>query len=154
MELDAVLSELRESGSFNETVNIVGNKWDESSKRVVLENPQILKFIDSHMNNGVYKTVSNEVDRLRILGKLEGLNDIDAYRTVGDALFAPKVELPKSNNINASTSKAPNQEDQRLVDKRKAASATKSVVSNVKPEFNPLSMSDAEFEKIASSKFI
>lgn len=154
MELDAVLSEIRESGTFNETVDIVGNKWDESSKRVVLENPQILKFINSHMNNGVYKAVSSEVEKLRILGKLEGLNDIDAYKAVGDVLFAPKVESPKSNNINTSTSKATNQEDPRLVERKKAASATKSVVSNVKPEFNPLSMSDDEFEKIASSKFI
>ena len=154
MELDAVLSEIRGSDTFNETVDIVGNKWDESSKRVILENPQILKFINSHLDNGIYKTVSSEVEKLRMLGKLEGLNDIDAYKAVGDALFAPKVELPKSNNINTSTSKATNQEDPRLVEKRKAASATKSVAGNVKPEFNPLSMSDDEFEKIASSKFI
>lgn len=154
MELDAVLSEIRESDTFNETVDIVGNKWDESSKRVVLENPQILKFINSHMNSGVYKAISSEVEKLRVLGKLEGLNDIDAYKAVGDVLFAPKVESPKSNNINTSTSKATNQEDPRLVERKKAASATKSVVSNVKTEFNPLAMSDAEFEKIASSKFM
>jgi hypothetical protein len=88
------------------------------------------------------------------LGKLEGLNDIDAYKAVGDALYAPKVKTSLDNTINTPTSKATNKEDSRLVEKRKAASTTKTVASTAKPDFNPLSMSDEEFEKIASSKFI
>jgi hypothetical protein len=88
-----------------------------------------------------------------MLGKLDGLSDIDAYKAVGDALYIPKPTSQGINTINTPASKATNREDPRLVEKRKAASTTKSVASNVKPDFNPLSMSDEEFEKIASSKF-
>jgi hypothetical protein len=155
LELDAVLSEIKETESFNTTIDIIGNKWDDGSKRVLLENPNVIKIINSHVQSGVYQTITSEVEKLRILGKLEGLNDIDAYKAVGDALYAPRVNAPLGNNINTSTSKATNKEDPKLVEKRKAASTTKAVAATTaKPEFNPLSMSDEEFEKIASSKFI
>jgi hypothetical protein len=156
LELDAVLSEIKETESFNTTIDIIGNKWDDGSKRVLLDNPNVIKIINSHVQSGVYQTITNEVEKLRVLGKLEGLNDIDAYKAVGDALYAPRVNAPLGNNINTSTSKATNQQDPRIVEKRKAASTPKNlgVVSNAKPEFNPLSMSDEEFEKIASSKYI
>jgi hypothetical protein len=154
LELDTVLSEIKETASFNTTIDIIGNKWDDGSKRVLLENPNVIKIINSHVESGVYQTITNEVEKLRILGKLEGLNDIDAYKAVGDALYAPKVKTSLDNTINTPTSKATNKEDSRLVEKRKAASTTKTVASTAKPDFNPLSMSDEEFEKIASSKFI
>lgn len=154
LELDAVLSEIKETESFNTTIDIIGNKWDDGSKRVLLENPGVIKIINEHVHNGIYQTITNEVERLKVLGKLDGLNDIDAYKAVGDALYAPKPNSRGGNTINTSTSKATNREDPRLVEKRKAASTTKSVASNVKQTFNPLAMSDAEFEKIASSKYI
>lgn len=153
LELDAVLSEIRETDSFNTTIDVIGNKWDEASKLVLLDNPNLIKIINNHVSNGVYQNITNEVERLRVLGKLDGLSDIDAYKAVGDALYARK---PSANNIKATTSKATNtnKDDPRLKEKRKAASTIKSVAGNVKPDFNPLAMSDEEFEKIASSKFI
>jgi len=157
VELDAVLSDIRETDTFNTTIDIVGNKWDEASKLVLIDNPELIKVINTHVGNGVYETITNEVEKLRMLGKLGGLSDIDAYKAVGDALYAPRDSRPMntlSNNINTSTSKATNKSDPRLDEKRKAASTTKSVASSTKSDFNPLSMSDEEFEKIASSKFI
>ncbi len=154
IELDAVLSEIKETDTFNSTIDIIGNKWDESSKLVLLDNPGLIKVINQHVGNGVYETITNEVERLRVLGKLEGMSDIDAYKAVGDVMYAPRANAPMASTTIKSTSKATNKEDPRLNDKRKAASTTKSVASNVKPNFNPLAMSDEEFEKIASSKFI
>ena len=156
LELDSVLSEIKETDSFNTTIDIIGNKWDDSSKKVLLENPGVIRIINSHVANGVYQNITSEVERLRVLGKLDGLSDIDAYKAVGDALYAPRANVPQQGNtqLNTSTSKATNKEDPRLVEKRKAASTTKTVASNQKADFNPLSMSDAEFEKIASSKYI
>ena len=155
LELDTALSEIRETESFNATVDIIGNKWDEDSRKVIVDNPNLIKIINDHVSNGVYQTITNEVERLRILGKLDGMSDIDAYKAVGDALYAPRANAPQQmgNNISTTTSKATNKDDPRLKERKKAASTTKSVASNVKPDFNPLSMSDEEFEKIASSKF-
>ena len=151
LELDAVLSKIKETDTFSTTIDIIGNKWDEASKLVLLDNPNVIEIINSHVSSGVYQTITDEIDKLRTLGRLNGLSDIDAYKAVGDALYAqPK----QANNINATTSKVTNKEDPRLKERKKAASTTKSVASNTKPDFNPLSMSDEEFEKFASSKFI
>lgn len=149
LELDNVLAEIKETESFNTTINILGNQWDEKSKKVLVENPNIIKIINAHVGNGIYNTIMNEVERLKVLGKLEGLSDIEAYKAVGDAMYASK-----GNNIKATTSKATNSSDPQLKDRKKAASQTKGVSSNAKSNFNPLAMSDDEFEKIAKSKYI
>jgi len=152
LELDAVLSKIKETDTFSTTIDIIGNKWDEASKLVLLDNPNVIEIINSHVSSGVYQTITDEVEKLRTLGRLDGLSDIDAYKAVGDALYAQ----PKGNNINATTSKVTNtnKEDPRLKERKKAASTIKSVASNAKPSFNPLAMPDEEFEKFASSKFI
>jgi hypothetical protein len=158
LELDSVLSEIKETDTFNDTLDIIGNKWDDSSKKVLLDNPGLIKVINTHVGSGVYKTITSEVERQRMLGKLDGLSDIDAYKAVGDVLYAPRANAPQntqSNSLNTSTSKAPNKTDPQLKDRKMAASTTKSVsAGSTKQSFNPLSMSDAEFEKIASSKYI
>lgn len=158
MELDAVLADIRETSSYNTTLDIIGNKWDDSSKRILVDHPDLIKVINTHVGNGVYEAITNEVERLRTLGRLNGVSDIDAYKAVGDFLYAPKEANAQKpgNYVNTTTTyKATvHKEDVQLNDKRKAASSTKGVVSNKKPDFNPLAMSDEEFEKVASSRFI
>jgi len=151
IELDSVLSELKETPTYSTTIDIIGNKWDAKSRQVLIDNPNVIKIINDHVASGVYKNITDEVERMKVLGKLDGLSDIEAYKAVGDAMYAPKG----TNNINTSTSQATNSNvDPKLKDRKRAASSTKSVVGKTDPNFNPLSMSDEEFEKLASSKFI
>jgi hypothetical protein len=151
IELDSVLSELKETPTYSTTIDIIGNKWDAKSRQVLIDNPNVIKIINDHVASGVYKNITDEVERMKVLGKLDGLSDIEAYKAVGDAMYAPKG----TNNINTSTSQATNSSvDPKLKDRKRAASSTKSVVGKTDPNFNPLSMSDEEFEKLASSKFI
>jgi hypothetical protein len=151
IELDSVLSELKETPTYSTTIDIIGNKWDAKSRQVLIDNPNVIKIINDHVASGVYKNITDEVERMKVLGKLDGLSDIEAYKAVGDAMYAPKG----TNNINTSTSQATNSNvDPKLKDRKRAASSTKSVVGKTDPNFNPLSMSDEEFEKLTSSKFI
>ena len=101
-----------------------------------------------------------------MLGRLNGLSDIDAYRQVGDAMEAKN----KFNHLNAGSSqvqrkqgqppktftpKAKVQESEDLKNKRRAASSTQASSNSKKSsEFNPLAMSDAEFEKLANEKYL
>jgi hypothetical protein len=148
VELDGILEEIQETESFNTTVDIIGNKWDKQSKQVVVDNPQLIKVINDHVSNGIYNQIVGVVERERMLGRLIGLSDIEAYKQVGDALNAqgafnslskgkPSVEVPN------------NKVDPRLAERKKAASSTKSKpVVNKQLRDNPLSMSDEEFEKV------
>ena len=162
IELDTVLDELQGSPAYTRTLDVVSNKWDVASKQVVSQSPQLLKVIADHVASGIYDLISTEVERGRMLGRLNGLSDIEAYRQVGDAIQArggfnhlgksqpaaapatPVVVAPKPKPV----------EDDKLKDKRRAASSTQQAApSAAAKDFNPLEMSDDEFSKLAVPKF-
>ena len=161
--LDGILDDIRDTSSFNTTIDIIGNKWDEASKDMIAKDPNIIKVINDHVGSGIFKKVSEVVERERILGRLNGLSDIEAYKQVGDAInssggFGDPVQVTKTQPTSISKSnsvnKANNPVDPKLKVKRKAAGSTKSKPSKAKPQFDVLSMSDEEFEKMSSSKFV
>ena len=162
MDLDTVLDEIQDTPSYNQTLQIVSKTWDGASKQVVANTPQLLKVINDHVANGIYNIISEEVERERVFGRLNGLSDIEAYRQVGDAIQA-RGGFNHLGNAQAKTSQAPvvvqpkpkKVEDDKLNEKRRAASSTKpantSQASN--DDFNPLSLSDEEFAKFAAKRF-
>lgn len=167
LELDAVLEEIQDTPSYSKTIQVVGKEWDAASKQTVANSPSILKIINSHMQSGVYDMIQEEMERERMFGRLQGLSDIEAYRQVGDAIQArngfahlnvnangqgqqtstnPRVVQPKPKNGN----------EEKLKEKRRAASTAKPTGSNPKVagDFNPLALSDEEFSKLVKSNFL
>lgn len=162
MDLDTVLDEIQDTPSYNQTLQIVSKSWDGASKQVVANTPQLLKVINDHVANGIYNIISEEVERERVFGRLNGLSDIEAYRQVGDAIQA-RGGFNHLGNAQAKTNQAPvvvqpkpkKADEDKLNEKRRAASSTKpantSQASN--DDFNPLSLSDEEFAKFAAKRF-
>ena len=167
LELDAVLEEIQDTPSYSKTIQVVGKEWDVASKQTVANSPSILKIINSHMQSGVYDVIQEEMERERMFGRLQGLSDIEAYRQVGDTIQArngfahlnvnangqgqqtstnPRVVQPKPKNGN----------EEKLKEKRRAASTAKPTGSNPKVagDFNPLALSDEEFSKLVKSNFL
>lgn len=167
MELDTVLDELQSSPAYTQTLDVVTNRWDGESKRVIAGTPQILKVINDHIERGIYDVIQKEMERERMFGRLNGLSDIQAYRQVGDAIearggFAHLTQkrteqgqpTPEPRQV---VTPAPRQVDEdRLRDKRRAASAPRPAASSAAPlsGLNPLGMSDEEFSKVGLSKFM
>lgn len=165
MELDTVLDELQGTPTYTRTLDVVSNKWDVASKQVVSQTPQLLKVINDHVASGIYDLISKEVAREQVFGRLKGLSDIEAYRQVGDAIqarggfshLAPSQVATKPAAVVAPVIVAPKPkvEDDKLKDKRRAASSTPSAASGATAkDFDPLSMSDEEFSKVADPKFL
>ena len=162
MELDTVLDEIQNTPSYNRTLEIVSTKWDGPSKQVIAGSPQLLKVINDHVQTGIYDTIIKEVERERMFGRLSGLSDIDAYKAIGDAINGrggfnhlgnqgqqtppkPVVVTPKPKQV----------DDDKLKEKRRAASSTKPASSTVTPkDFNPLALSDEEFSKLVHKQFL
>ena len=161
MELDTVLDDLKESATYTRTLDVVSNKWDVASKQVVSKSPQLLKVIDDHMASGIYDVISTAVEKERVFGRLKGLSDLEAYRQVGDSINArggfDHLVQTKSKPTPAEpvvVTPKPKVEDDKLKDKRRAASSTQPAAPAGTPkEFNPLDMSDEEFSKLAVPKF-
>jgi len=166
MELDSVLDSIQETPSYNRTLDIVSTQWDGASKQVIAGTPQLLKVINDHVSSGIYDTIMQEVERGRMLGRLNGLSDIDAYRQVGDAIQArggfnavaqgssPDQAKPAPAPVSAAPKPSQAEED-RLREKRRAAGSTKPVGSGAPAkEFNPLAMSDEEYLKSFNNKYL
>lgn len=157
VEINLALKDIEDSPSFNETVEIIGNKWDPASKRAINDNPGLIKVINDHVETGIYKTISDAVDHKRMLGELNNISDLDAYRMVGEELqksgaFNPQDTNNSSNTKDVSTTKA--KSDNSRQSRKKAASSTKGTPTAKNAgsfDYNPLSLSDDEFDKLAKS---
>jgi len=164
LELDSVLEEIQDTTSYKRTIGIVGQEWDQESKAVVANNPQLLKVVNEHVKSGIYDVIKAEVDRERALGRLLSVPDIEAYRQVGDAINARGgfAHLSAKGQQTTHTQQqvvvpAPKKvDDQKLNDKRRAAAPAKpaATASKPAPDFNPLALSDEEFQKLVKPNFL
>jgi hypothetical protein len=157
LELDAVLERIQDTPSYNKTIDVISNKWDEKSREVLVNNPGVIEVINSHMDNGVYDQVMSVVEKERVMGRLQGMSDIEAYKLVGDQLFVNQANQQVNAQQKPVAVKRPqaSKPDPKVASRKKAASTTKSAPKSKAPaDFNPLAMSDAEFEKLVNEKFI
>ena len=161
LELDTILGEMKDSPSYNRTLDVVSNKWDGASKQVIAQQPQLLKVINDHINRGVYDLISTEIERERMFGRLNGLSDLEAYRHVGDAIqarggfdhLASQVQAKPA--VQPAVKPAPVVDDQKLKDKKRAASPTKATPATAPAaDFNPLALSDDEFTKLVNKRLL
>jgi hypothetical protein len=163
MDLDEVMNDLSDSPKVGELITLVTKQLDLDSKKAIKKQPAILRVLDTHMNSGVYDVIMEELDRERTLGRLNGLSTLDAYKQIGDRidavggfdhLFQKKTSAqtaPAAPPKEVTPPKSVKPEDDKLRDKRRAASSNRPVVTGTasKPkEFDPLAMSDADFAKL------
>jgi hypothetical protein len=169
IELDTVLDELKDSPTYNRTLDVVGNKWDAASKNMIATTPAILRVINNHMASGIYDIINQEMESERVFGRLNGLSDIEAYRQIGDAIQARggfnhlvQGSKPTTAPVTApvikpapATKQPSAEETARLNDKRRAAGSTKPAApTSIPKDFNPLALSDEEFSKQINQKFL
>jgi hypothetical protein len=164
LELDTVLEDLKDTSTYTQTLDVVSNKWDGASKQIVAQHPQLLTVINDHIASGIYGLISNEVERERTFGRLQGLSDIEAYRQVGDAMnaagrFNHLASKPDGKPASAPVVVAPKAKppvDAKLNEKRRAASSnpTPSPAAGAKEDFNPLALSDEEFGKLINQRVL
>ena len=150
VQLDNVLEDLQDSSGYATTIDVVGNKWDESSRKTLTDQPELIRTINSHVEAGIFDKIVSVVEREKMLGKLQGVDDFTAYRTVGDAMNAQgafnDTQATSGINVPPPAKKAqPN-----VNDKKRAASPTKAKPRTIE-QFNISDMSDEEFEKRFSS---
>jgi hypothetical protein len=159
LELDNVLADLQESAHYTQTLDVVVNKWDATSKQLLVSNPEIIRTIHDHVASGIFNQVTNAVERERVMGRLNGLSDLEAYKQVGDAMDAKGLFSKPVDKLKAALTSAPKQvsvDESKLKSRKLAASPTKSApVSKMDMStFNPLKMTDAEIMSVSIDKFL
>jgi hypothetical protein len=161
VELDTILEELQETPTYNQLIQLVAKEWDGNSKQAIAQEPQLLKVLNDHMARGIYDRIRTEVESERMFGRLSGMSDLEAYKSVGDAIqarggFNDLVDKPTSESQPSPKTvvEPPKKkvEDPKLNEKRRAAGPTKTAAPSTPglSDLNPLSMSDADFAKMAT----
>ena len=168
IEVEEVLASIADSPQYTRTVTTLGTEWDETSRDKLVNQPHLIKAINEHMESGLFDTIQTEVDRLRVLGKLNGVSDLDAYDQVGAMIFGqpqgqqPQAPVPQQqpNNLGLYTQQQHQQElarrkQEELQKKKKAAASN--VRKSPKQSMNAidiLNLSDEEFENLGNPNFI
>jgi hypothetical protein len=143
--LDEVLDEISSSDFYSTTMDILGNKWDADSRAVIASNPQSVRTMHDHVENGMYAKISAEVERQRMLGNLNTHNDLQAYDLIGQQMQEAGAFNPTADSGSTANRKA----------QRKAAGSTKNRGSTKKTpkkaisEYDILNMSDDEIEALS-----
>ena len=153
LTLDNVIQEVSSTPTGHRTLEVLGTKWDMASRETVVSNPEVIRVLNQHMADGTFDTVSNEVEKQRMLGNIPaGLNNIQAYKFVGDQLYAGKGKVaPQGQQPNQQPANAgkpihkPSKET--VVQQRRAASnsartPSQSLSNNME---NVFALSDEEF---------
>lgn len=159
--LDEVLNNISESQFYERTLDVIGNKWDEQSRKVIADTPELIAIINSHMENGIFDQVAQAVAYERSIGNLTGVSELDAYQRVGahmheNKLFKgatkqpPAVNQPSQVPAARGSLTAQQQEEKARQERKRAASPSRQggVAGKQNTTYNPLTMSDEEFEKI------
>jgi hypothetical protein len=168
MRFSDAISDVSSSPQGVELIREIERTWDAESKKAIWNDPNIMQVLRDQRETGVYAKVAAELDRQKMLGQFSGVPFLHAYYAV--AVDMQKQGLLTSTtpaNPGAAPQVAPAQPngqrqvlDQRPMvpkkassatdDRVRAAQATKPAASPAKADFNPLAMSDEEFEKSAA----
>jgi len=152
IELDQVLEDIKDTDTFNRTINVLTKDWDTASKQTISEHPDIIRIINTHMANGVFDKVNAVLQRDKALGKTEGLSDVDAYRQIADYMFKNgELRTNSPEDKSKVSSKMVEVQEQANADrnkKRKAVAPVKQTTTKkASTDENFLGLSDEDFMK-------
>lgn len=169
MRFDSVLQDVRNSDNGQETITFIEKNWDQESMNVLYREPELLKLMDEHRSDGILEQITSEMAHRQMLGQLpENTPYLTLYKSIGDELHTSgklmvrgvptNSRQPAKVQAQVATPKPERQVLETRPAKPKpqasngaAAKAAGSVRSSPVPpkasDFNPLAMSDEEFEK-------
>jgi hypothetical protein len=159
------ITEVQQQPGGHATLQHINQTWDEESKGLLYEEPEIFGVIQSQRENGVYDQILSEIERQKLLGHIKNSTPfLQAYKVAGDHLVktngfkAPIQNQPGNGTtpqpqVIATRTAAPKSQAQNG-DKAAAASPTKVAgVSKPSTTINPLQMADDDFMKQFSGRF-
>jgi len=155
VEIDNVLDAIKDSPTYDRTLSVLTDTWDETSRKIIGANPHIINVINEQMGDGIFDAINEVVVREKSFGRLQGMSDLEAYKQVGDAM-SNKQLLPGQTPHKATPTKTPSKKTaESIAAKKKSKKAAGPVKTGKAAEpviLNPLAMSDEEISKITDKQ--
>lgn len=154
---------LDSSKNLDKIKDILYNQWDEESRQKVLQDPELLRGLNTEIELGRFDYVQKILDSEKVFNRYKGKPDVIAYIELVNKLIAAHEQ---SNNTNSNASNASTNGQQtrkqtnRVIpsagDKSKAA-PSKGKPTPVKARFTPeelMDMPEEEFLKLSEKDLI
>ena len=152
IEFEEVISTIENTPEFDLTSKVVSETWDEASRAKMLDNPNLIVGLNQEIAMGRFDKVTAMMEQARLLGKDQGLNDLDLYQ----ALVSTLPKEPATQQQAPVTEPKPQTENPALNAQRKQAGVRQKTKAKAEKSYDPTTLSDEEFMKLMESgaKFI
>lgn len=164
LNLTEAFDSISESPKYQDTLKALDH-MDTVSKQQLQDNPGVIPVINSHIEAGIFEKVWGKVEMERMLGRLSGLSDLDAYYKVGEAMHqAGALGVPEASSAPGNTAQASAQGNgspagtstsKERKDQKRAASPTRGRAAQSGPKVPDFAkMSDEAIEKLDLSTLL
>jgi hypothetical protein len=163
LAIDAVIDSIRDTPTFERTVDVISKQWDTASRKLLMDTPSVIQIINDHIEAGIYDQIADRLASERLFGKHMGLSDLVAYKAVGDAMHAegvfgtPTPNAPAAKVTDTQDSQDPkkgsevSKAEKKRIAQKKAASSTTGNAAPGKKAPNFAKMTDEEISKFDAS---
>jgi len=154
IDFEDAVSDIKDTDTYDRTIQIVGTEWDDSSRQALFREPAILNVINGHIASGIYDKIATQMEKDKMLGNLTGLSDLEAYMKVGKQLNDQGAFAPKPAPV-AKRKPAPKAPDPKVTNRKRKLAPTKSNKSKTAPDIDSYaSMSDEKFMELMDESLL
>lgn len=151
VDFEEIIDTIKDTPEFAMTSKVVTEVWDAASKKIMLDNPSLIKGLNEEIRMGRFDKIQGMIEQRRLLGRTNGMTDLAMYQEIATAMN--EVQTPTVPAVKAPVAKV---EDPAVkAEKQKAGISVKKTSTAVK-KYDPTKLSDEEFMKLVESgaKFI
>lgn len=161
VQFQSALDDLIQTPEGGQFLQEIQGQWDSASKRALFQEPSLVNTLNLQRSNGIYQQITNEIDRLRVLGQIPAETPfLQAYHAIGDMLNQAGKLVPNGaqpvgtvKSTGTATSSQASNSNNPVTDRAPPAAARAAApvrnIPNKPTPTNPnfLDMSDEEFLK-------
>ena len=82
-KIEEIESQIGSDPEYNTTVDVIDNKWDSESRKIIADNPDIIKALHIDIKSGMYAKVAPEAVKMQILDG-NSKSSLDYYLLAGE----------------------------------------------------------------------
>jgi len=153
LRLNDVIARTKHQPRYQESVNVIMEQWDESSKSKFYENPEMLEALNVDMQpdeSGVslYDRVSPVAEKLKAMETGHKKSDLEYYMLAGQRVVGA-LNQSKASKQEAETKKQAQADKKKAnINKKKKTATSSRGTSSKKKQTDVTEMSDEELDKL------
>ena len=151
VQLDEVISRVKNQPRYDETVQVVMEQWDPESKKAFYDNPKILELLNIDMQIGadgssMYDKVTPIAEKMKALETGATKSDLEYYQMAGARVIGAMQKSSSSKQEADKRKQTNDDKKKKTIRKKKKAAGSSRGTSAPKKVVDVTDMSDEELD--------